>query len=400
MSSTSPSSSSSRKGRPPSPTSSGCPPLSRIRRRQTARERLEERVGAGIVAARREVDVLRAQERRERVRVERADDVDALERRRRAPGERQLVARVVEVAVEPGERLTALAGVVRPARRDQPDPPPLERLAARRRMEDRRIDGVRDDHRVAELEPELAVLLERELRLEDRRGRELGVHRCDPRVCAVVEPSVDADRAVDAVHHPRAAFREPPQARDVEVERVEEAGGRLARDAVQLDRRGRETRARARAHGRTGARRPTGGGANSWKSARSARPRRVRSTSDLGADPPRRRRAPSGVPRARCPLPPRRHANLARPRCPRPAVSPEPSRHRRPATRGTSLDRGRSPHASTPAGALPLGERLCRRGLDRGRKTCDREDQRRGRGVPDHPPGRTSRPGWGIDALR
>ena len=95
----------------------GMPAAVAIGRRQTARERLEERVGAGIVAARRQVGVLGAQERRERLRAERADDVDALERRRRAPGERQLEARGVEVAVEPGEGLTALAGVVRPARR-------------------------------------------------------------------------------------------------------------------------------------------------------------------------------------------------------------------------------------------------------------------------------------------
>ena len=95
----------------------GMPATVAIGRRQTARERLEERVGAGIVAARRQVGVLGAQERRERLRAERADDVDALERRRRAPGERQLEARGVEVAVEPGEGLTALAGVVRPARR-------------------------------------------------------------------------------------------------------------------------------------------------------------------------------------------------------------------------------------------------------------------------------------------
>ncbi len=102
-------------------------------------------------------------------------------------------------------------------------------------MEDRRVDGVGDDHRVAQLDPELAVLLEREPGLEDRRGGELGVDLRDPLVRAVVEAAVDADRAVDAVHHPRAAVREAPQAREVEVERVEQAGRRLGGDAVELD---------------------------------------------------------------------------------------------------------------------------------------------------------------------
>ena len=102
-------------------------------------------------------------------------------------------------------------------------------------MEDRGVDGVRDHDRVAELEPELAMLPERELRLEDRRGRELGIHIRDPRVCPVVEAPIHADRAIDPMHHARAAPSEPLQARDVEVERVEEAGLRLTGDPVQLD---------------------------------------------------------------------------------------------------------------------------------------------------------------------
>ena len=50
-----------------------------IRRRQAAGERLEERVRAGVVAARGDVEVLRSEERGERVRVERADDANVLE---------------------------------------------------------------------------------------------------------------------------------------------------------------------------------------------------------------------------------------------------------------------------------------------------------------------------------
>ena len=111
-----------------------------------------------------------------------------------------------------------------------------ERLAARGRMEDRRVDGIRDHDRIPKLEPELAVLLEAVPRLEDRRVRELVVDLDDPRVGPVVEAAVDADRAVDAMHHPRVRPGEPPQPSEVEVERVEEAGRGLARDPVQLDR--------------------------------------------------------------------------------------------------------------------------------------------------------------------
>ena len=97
-------------------------------------------------------------------------------------------------------------------------------------MEDRRVDRIRDDDRLAQLEAELAMLRERELRLEDRRGRERGVDLGDPRVGAVVEPPVRADRPIDPMHHPRTPASEAPQATEVEVERVEEAHGRAAGD--------------------------------------------------------------------------------------------------------------------------------------------------------------------------
>ena len=102
-------------------------------------------------------------------------------------------------------------------------------------MEDRRVDRIRDDDRLAQLEAELAMLGERELRLEDRRGRERGVDLGDPRVGAVVEPAVRADRPIDPVHHPRTPASEAPQATEVEVERVEEAHGRAAGDRPGLD---------------------------------------------------------------------------------------------------------------------------------------------------------------------
>ena len=73
---------------------------------------------------------------------------------RPATREGQLVAIVVEVPVEPGDDLGALVRVVRPARRDDSHAPPGERLALDRRMEDRRIDRVRDQARVDELDPE------------------------------------------------------------------------------------------------------------------------------------------------------------------------------------------------------------------------------------------------------
>ena len=102
-------------------------------------------------------------------------------------------------------------------------------------MEDRGVDGVRNDRWVAELQPELSVLLERELRLQDRRVRELRVDPHDPLVGAVVEAAVDADRAVDAVHHPRPPAGEPMEPLEVEVERVEQARRRFVRDALPLD---------------------------------------------------------------------------------------------------------------------------------------------------------------------
>ncbi len=102
-------------------------------------------------------------------------------------------------------------------------------------MEDRRIDGVPDDHRRTELDPELRMLAEAVVGLQHGGVRDLGVHRRDPGVGSVVEPPVRADRPVDAVHHPAVVAREPAQAREVEVEGVEETCRRAPGDPAVLD---------------------------------------------------------------------------------------------------------------------------------------------------------------------
>ena len=76
-------------------------------------------------------------------------------------------------------------------------------------MEDRRIDGVVDHDRIAQLEPELAMLVEAVRGLQDRRVGELLVDLHDPAVGAVVEAAIRADRPVDPVHHAHAVAREP-----------------------------------------------------------------------------------------------------------------------------------------------------------------------------------------------
>ncbi len=102
-------------------------------------------------------------------------------------------------------------------------------------MEDRGIDGVPDQNRVAELEPELEVLLEAEAGLKHRRPGERSVELRNAGIGAVVEAAVDADRSVDSVHHPATVARKPPQAAEVEVERVEETDGGGARQPVDFE---------------------------------------------------------------------------------------------------------------------------------------------------------------------
>ena len=98
---------------------------------------------------------------------------------------------------------------------------PGERLALGGRVEDRRIDRVRDQVRIDELDPERPVGVEAVPRLDDRRVRELGVDLGDPRVRSVVEAAVRRDRAVDAVDEADVVAREAAEAAEVEVERVE-----------------------------------------------------------------------------------------------------------------------------------------------------------------------------------
>src|SRR5437763_979838 len=80
----------------------------------------------------------------------RRDDTDLPERLLRVARERELVAVVVEMLVEPAEHVGALARIRRPARRDHPEPAVRERLMLRGRMKDRRVDGIRDDDGIAQ----------------------------------------------------------------------------------------------------------------------------------------------------------------------------------------------------------------------------------------------------------
>ena len=114
-----------------------------------------------------------------------------------------------------------------------------------RRMEDRRIGGVRDHDRVSERDPELGVLLEAVARLQNRGVRNPGVDLGDARVRPVVEAAVRTDRPVDAMHQPAVVAREPPEPGEVEVERVEEACAGTSRNPIRLD---RETPALELAH--------------------------------------------------------------------------------------------------------------------------------------------------------
>src|SRR5207244_12575761 len=95
------------------------------------------------------------------------------ELRAAAKGKRE--ARRPSSELEAGEGRRALVRIVRPARRDEPHRPPVERRARRRRVEDRRVDRVRYHPRLAELEPERAAGVERIARLEDGHVGELEV---------------------------------------------------------------------------------------------------------------------------------------------------------------------------------------------------------------------------------
>src|SRR5437764_411194 len=77
--------------------------------------------------------------------------------------------------------------------------------------------------------------LEAVARLEDRRVGKRVVDLEDALIRAVVEAAIRANWAVDAMYEPAARSRKPLQPRKVEVERVEQADGGCARDAVHLD---------------------------------------------------------------------------------------------------------------------------------------------------------------------
>ena len=101
-------SSGSSNGTPASPTSSGCPPLARKTAGSPLASASSERVRARVVAARGEVDVAPPQLVRQRLRRDRAEHAHVLEDLVGTARERQLVALVVEMRVEPREDVGAL----------------------------------------------------------------------------------------------------------------------------------------------------------------------------------------------------------------------------------------------------------------------------------------------------
>src|SRR5712691_13528494 len=99
------------------------------------------------------------------------------------------------MAVEPFKDVGSLARIVRPAGRDHAQPAPC-RLARCGWMKDRRVDGVVNHDRMAQLEPELTVFVQAEAGLQDGRVREVAIDSGDPAVGSIVETSVHADRTV------------------------------------------------------------------------------------------------------------------------------------------------------------------------------------------------------------
>src|SRR5436309_4677541 len=130
-----------------------------------AREPFEQRVRARVVATGSKEHVVGPQQLGERLRRKRGDGPNVRESLLRVAGERDLELVAVEVPVEPRQDVDAFAWIVGPARCDHAQTLVLVTLL--RRMEDGRIDRVRHDCRIAELEPELCVLLQAVTRLED-----------------------------------------------------------------------------------------------------------------------------------------------------------------------------------------------------------------------------------------
>src|SRR5579884_55037 len=105
-------------------------------------------------------------------------------------------------------------------------------------MEDARVAAVVDDVWIDELDPDLAVHVDRRVRDREGRVRELAVDRGDAGIGAVVEAAIESRHRADSVHHPCPAVRaarEQPQPVEVEVERVEEACTGPWRQDVPLD---------------------------------------------------------------------------------------------------------------------------------------------------------------------
>jgi len=90
--------------------------------------------------------------------------------------------------------------------------------------------GLRDDDRLPQFDPELAMGFEAVPRLQDRRVRELPVQLRDAAVGAVVGAAVEADRSVDAMHDPAPARRPA-----LEQVRVQEDAPSAARNRAVAD---------------------------------------------------------------------------------------------------------------------------------------------------------------------
>ncbi len=151
-----------------------------VERGQAARERLEQRVRAGVVEARGDVRVLASEDLGQLLRGQRSDVRPTREPLGGAADERQLVPRRVDPLAERAQDVAALARVVRPAHGDDAERPAAGWLAVGGRVEDRGIRRVRDHDGLGQVDAEPPVRVQAEPGLEHRRVRELGVHRRDP----------------------------------------------------------------------------------------------------------------------------------------------------------------------------------------------------------------------------
>ena len=102
-------------------------------------------------------------------------------------------------------------------------------------MENARVCRVVDHGRGGELKPKFLMFFEAVARLENRGVSEFAVDLEDLPVEFDPRAAVDADRAVDAVHHPATAAAETAQTGGIEIERIKETGAGRAGNAIVLN---------------------------------------------------------------------------------------------------------------------------------------------------------------------